>query len=206
MINVVEDLTVEFSEQANDIINQKIETFVSSMTEKRQSASYYAKNRNTTFDKAKEDIFLGKKSEFFAAAALTKYFDFPQTTPDLEVRKGSKKGWDKDLQYDENHPSIHVKSCSKKTFNYCNDYSWTFQKSNNNGIGGRDEVLDSKDNDLIVLMYLDNPKDKKAIVKAILPRTSIIPYLKLPKKLTLINLKRCLYYQDLLEMKTITSN
>lgn len=204
IINEISDFNVKFSKVVNHNINKQIANFVSSLKKEKQSVNYYVENRNTSFDKAIEDIFLGKKAEFFAAYALFKYFNFPVLFPDLEIRHGKLKGWDKDLPYNKlnyNYSNVHVKSCSEKTFNYCNDFSWTFQNSNTNGVGGKDEVLNSKENDLIVLMYLSTPESNTAVVKAIIPQNELFVYLKAPKKLSLINVKKCIYYEDLIKAK-----
>lgn len=201
IIHEVKDFPIVFSQNKNDELNARIEAFVLAMKRKKQSVDYYVENRNVEASKAAEDIFLGKKAEYIALAALVKYFNYPTLDIDLEIREGSSKGWDKDLQFnriDSNFPNVHVKACSSHTYRICdNDYSWTFQKSNNNGKFGSDDVLNEMSNDLVAMVYLDNPKSNKGIVKAIIQQKSIFQYLKLPKKVSLWGLKRCIYYDDL---------
>jgi hypothetical protein len=194
----IKDYPIRFSKEANDIINSKITTFVQAMLQKKQSASYYAEKRNTNIEKAAKDIFLGKKSEFVALAALVKYFQFPHVDIDLEIRKGAAKKWAVDLAF-QGFPNAHVKSCNRDSFRYCDDFTWTFQKSNNDGRGGEDDVLKVENNDIIVLVYMEEATDSKGIVKAIIPQSEITPLLKLPRNPKYWGIKRCIYYKDLME-------
>jgi len=195
----VSDIVIELSDKENSVINKKIEKFVEEMGSKKQSTTYYTQNRNVKAEKAAEDIFLGKKAEFFVCIALNKHFNIPLIEPDLEIRKGKKKGWGADIplvQY--GHRDMHVKSCSAKTYKYCKDYSWTFQYSNNNGVGGKDKLLKQESNDLISLVYIIQPNSNIGTIKAILDWEMAKKYLKDPLKPTLIGLKKCLYYEDLI--------
>lgn len=201
VINRITDLRVTLTEQQNINLNKDIETFVEKMTEKDQSVLYYKEKRNTNTKKAAEDIFLGKKSEFLTLLGLHKIYGFPLVKPDMEIRVGCNKGWEKDLAFrkkDATFPNVHVKSCSRGTYNYCNDYSWTFQYSNNDGNFGRDDIFNDANPDLVALVFLETPQSKEGIIKAILPWVIIRQYLKDPKKKSLIGLKKCLYYKDLL--------
>lgn len=196
----VKDIEINFSDKINNEINKKIQIFVDKMTEDKQSVNYYSKNRNVSANKAIEDIFLGKKAEYFVSTALNKYFNIPYKEPDLEIRKGRKKGWNVDIELKSlGFPNFHVKSCSAKTVKYCKDFSWTFQYSNNKDNRGKDQLFNGQTDDLICLIYLNNHLDDKAEIKAILPWDKIESKLKHPLKPTLIGLKKCIYYKDLID-------
>lgn len=207
-IHAIKDIEVSFTSKVNETINKKIENFVAAMGRKKQSLSYYTEKRNVKASRAAEDIFLGKKAEYIALVALMREYNFPKVDIDFEIREGSAKGWEEDLAFNKvnsDFPNVHVKSCSKRTVDYCDDYSWTFQKSNNDGRGGTDSVLIEDKEELIVMVYLDNPTSNKGVVKAIMPQPAIKPYLKLPKKVSLWGLKRCVYYKDLLEVEKMSN-
>jgi hypothetical protein len=203
MIYNVSDIVITYTTEINDTINKNIETFLKAMCAKSQSVSYYAKKRNVREEKAKNDIFLGKKAEYFTRSALIEHYGFPYINIDLEVRQGRKKGWNTDLPFkavDDSLPDIHVKSCSKKTLDFCKDYSWTFQNKNNDKKGGTDTILDtSGKQELIALVYIEEPYSATGVIKAILPFDIIKKMLKPPLKPTLKNLKKCLYYKDLIK-------
>lgn len=196
----IKDIIVELSDKENKEINDKIDNFVKSMNEKKQSTSYYAQYRNVKAEKAAEDIFLGKKAEFFVCIALNKHYNIPYIEPDLEIRKGNKKGWDADIPLSQHskYPDMHVKSCSKKTFRYCKDFSWTFQYSNNNNKSGKDKLFKDEKDDLVSLVYVDVPDSNIGTIKGILLWSIAQKSLKDPLKPTLIGLKKCLYYKDLI--------
>lgn len=172
------------------------------MSVKNQSAQYYRENRNTTREKAISDISLGKKGEFFAAHCLRNNYGFPFIEPDLSVRNGNSKGWDADLPFKSINnilPNIHVKTCNKKTYDFCDDYSWTFQLSDNIGKFGKDEIFNKNDDEIIVFVYAEDDKIKQAGIKAILPWGIVKTLLRDPVKSNLKNIKKCLYYQDFFE-------
>lgn len=188
------NLKIELSDKTNNEINKKIQIFVDAMSEKKQSVDYYTKNRSVKAEKAIEDIFLGKKAEYFVSIGLEQEFKIPYCEPDLSVRKGRKKGWDADLVLKDSN--IHVKACSDKTVKYCKDYSWTFQYSNKSGKNGKDKIFDD-DKDIVALVYLPNHLSNYGEIKVISYWKDISKYLKDPLKPTLIGMKKCLYYKDL---------
>jgi hypothetical protein len=191
----INDIIITFSKEENDKINSKCEEFVKAMSGKNQSAEYYEKHRNAQKEKIFNDIFLGKKAEFIAAQALFQY-GLPLLEPDLEIRKGKAKKWKCDLQYD--NIDIHVKSCNKKTLDFCKDYSWTFQNANKDICGGKDTLLKNNQNkQLVILVYLENMMYNIGVVKAIVEFSKIEPLLKDPIKKLFIGLKKCIYYKDL---------
>ena len=116
----VKDLVIKLTTKENNLINKKIQTFVDSMSSEKQSVKYYVSHRNTKSEKAMADIFLGKKAEYITSLALQKYYNIKYLEPDLEVRKGKKKGWGADLPLAEHgYQDIHVKSCNAKTVTFC---------------------------------------------------------------------------------------
>lgn len=196
-MQIISDIKVTFSEEQNIKVNKIIEDFVNKMLGKNQSVDYYQKKRNAK--KAAEDIFLGKKAEFFALYILHKKYNFPLIKIDLEIRDSWQKGWSKDLPFsekDNNFPNVHVKACSQTTYDFCDDYSWTFQYCDNDGKFGQDEIF-KINNDLVVLVYLPNLLSKTAIIKAIISWELARKHLRDPKKVSLRGLKKCLYYKDL---------
>lgn len=188
------NLKVDISEETNNEINRKIQVFVDAMSEKKQSVDYYIKNRSVKAEKAIEDIFLGKKAEYFVSIGLFREFKIPYTEPDLSIRKGKKKGWDADLTIPG--VNVHVKACSDKTVKYCKDFSWTFQYSNKSGKNGKDKIFED-DKDVVALVYLPNPLSNIAEIKVISYWRDLSEHLKDPLKPTLIGMKKCLYYKDL---------
>lgn len=187
--------------------------FVKKLCGKNQSVNYYVSKRNATANKAEEDIFVSKKTEYLTLVALCKLFGFPKIELDLEIRHGTFKGWAHDLPFnaaDPSYPNVHVKACTDMTYSYCQDYSWTFQYSNNNHIGGKDHIFSSGANDLVVLIHLPQPASHIATIKAILPTSIVLDreeneykYLKDPVKHNLRGLKKCLYYRDLININQI---
>lgn len=189
------DLKITFTSKQNKEINKKIDEFVNNMG---GSINYYNKNRRAS--KAKDDIFLGKKAEYFALYALHTKCNFPVINLDMEIRKGKAKGWQCDLPFHETYPdfpNVHVKGCNDWTYNYCNDYSWSFQYSNKNGRNGRDIIFSSPETDLVALVYVENARDPSGIVKKILPWEIAKNYLKDPISRMLVGLKKCLYFKDI---------
>lgn len=192
----IQDISVVLPIDINQEINEKIDIFTSHMSAKNQSSQYYSKNRNTTVSKSITDIKVGKKAEYFAMYGMHQQYGMPILDIDTEIRKGRNKGWVPDLQYSDY--SIHVKACSNTTYKYCKDYSWTFQLSNKNGFGGKDPILTSVDNSFTCLVFLPNYDSNIGIIKAILPTSILGQYLKDPIKRSLIGIKKCIYYKDLL--------
>lgn len=205
----LEDKVVSISPEWNSKINNLLyKNFVSKLIDRNQSASYYVSKRNANFDKAKQDIFVSKKAEYFALVALCKLYNFPKIKIDIDIRSGSSKGWLHDLCFkvtDQNFPNVHVKCCTSSTYRYCNDFSWTFQYSNNDRKGGKDLIFNSNEDDLVVFVYIENPEDNQGVIKAILPTNILLAQdngefliLRDPVKSNLKGLKKCVYYKDLI--------
>ncbi len=198
----VRDIQVSLGLKQNELINKKIDQFVNEMLNEKQSASYYTLNRNAgSIHKVAEDIFLGKKAEVFTMYGLHREYDFPSLKIDIEVRHGKEKGWRADLPFSEvdpSFPNVHVKGCNVQTYRYCKDFSWTFQYNNRDGNGGRDDLFKGRDDDLIAFVFMEYPREMKAVIKAVLPWNTIKKHLKDPKKDSLVGLKKCVYYKDLI--------
>jgi hypothetical protein len=198
----VKDLSITLTDKQNEDINAICTKFAYEMTTKKQSGSYYISKRNANPDKVKNNISLGKKGEFCTAKILEQTYGFPILDIDVEIRTGRKKGWQTDLPYNLLHPSlynIHVKTCDKSTVKYCKDFSWTFQFSNRNTDGGTDTLFKGGNNEVIALVYLDDHLSPTCIIKAILPWGELQPLLKDPINPWLNGVKKCIYYQDLLQ-------
>lgn len=196
-MNIVRDIEVSFSEEMNALLNLQLSDFANKLAVRDQSSDYYARYRNTNQRKAGVDQLIGKKAEYVAAKGLNQFFGYPMTKPDLSIRRGSAKGWDDDLHYEEHGlPNVHVKSCSQR---YNDDYSWVFQYNNAVGAGGTDKLFTTNkhDNDLIVCVQLPDSKSAVGTIKAILEWKTIKPLLKNPFLQRLIGQKLCLYYKDI---------
>lgn len=189
--------------------NEEIDLFVRKMIEGDQSDSYYAEQRRSIPEKVAEDIAIGKKAEYLAAIYLHETYGFPLIRPDVGVYSAQDKSWSEDLVYghiDAKLPNIHVKSCSRKTYEYCRDCSWTFQYGNNGQPGGMDAVLVHPNGSLVVLMFVETSASKSGIVKAIVPDSVIGKYMKDPLNKRLKGIKKCIYFMDLLADKCEIEN
>ncbi len=192
------DLDVNIPEETNKKLNEIAKNFA-----KASGTKHYEEDRNAEPSKAEKDIALGKKGEYFALLGLCQHYKFPWIKIDMQIREGKEKGWRVDLpfsQEDKTLPDVHVKTCDKKTYKICEDFSWTFNLGNKRKPGGRDPILDL-DNvpDLIVLVYADYLTDNNGKIKMILPWVKAKPYLKGPKLDEYRDIKTCLYYEDLKE-------
>lgn len=191
----VKDEHVYFDGFENQRIDYDINEFVEKMFE---SANYYKMMRNVRADRAKSDMFIGKKAEFLAAKFLSNKFELPLIAPDMEIRKGRAKKWVCDLIYDrEPRINVHVKCCTESTVKWLNDYSWTFQWSDNKGKHGKDDVFEDTNDDYLAMVYIGNTNTCSGTIKGLVKIKDIKPLLKDPKKPTLVGLKKCLYYKDL---------
>jgi hypothetical protein len=187
---------VKLTKEQDEVINRKINKFLSKMSFEEQSVSYYKNKRNAeNINIIKEDIFLGKKAEYIVAIGLHKKYGIPFVEPDIKIREGKYKGWEEDLRIE--NVNIHVKSCNSHTYKYCKDYSWTFQYNNNNGKDGRDKIFNKKEDSLCCFVFLENKDSDTGIIKAMLPWSFVVNKLKDPKKKSLVGIKKCIYYRDI---------
>jgi len=191
---------VIFENKINDIVNNKIAKFVQDMKKTSQSVRYYTDYRHADYDRACRNIALGKKAEYFVSYCLHKYYDFPKIFPDVKTYYRNKKKWDADLLFSRQcscFPDIHVKSCSKKTYEYCKDYSWTFQYRNKDGKYGRDRIFIENDQALVALVYIKDEFVVSGTIKAIVPWKYIESVLKDPLNKKFQGLKKCIDFKDL---------
>ena len=164
------DEKIIFNKNQNEFINQRILRFIEDKNKN--------KNDETLF-------FLEDKG-------------FPHIKLDLEIRNGTKKGWQIDLPFKEKnllYPNVHVKTCCEL---WGGDYSWTFQFSNKNGIGGHDPIFNGPDDDLISFVYIPEMYNNVVIIKSILPWGIAKKYLKNPVLFKYHGIKKCIYFKDLL--------
>ena len=195
LIEGIINLPVYFSSKDNSFFNNAVYSFVEKLSAKQQSVDYYvAKRKAFNEQRVKDNIFLGKKAELFVLEGLKKKFNMPYGKIDFAIRQGKEKGWQCDLIYP--NYNIHVKCCDQRTFDYCQDYSWTFQLSEQYGT---DELFKNTNNknEYVVFVFIKKQEDNQAIIKAIMSISEIMPLLKDPKKKELITVKRCLYYKDI---------
>lgn len=168
-------------------ISKTLNGFIEAMSAKNQSGDYYVKERRAVSEKVMKDIHLGKMAEFLVSRALHN-IGYPLLEPDCLVV--NKKTWGADLQYSKfGFPDVHVKACCQWTFDYCKDFSWTFQT--------KDDLFRKSSNDLVALVYLERYNSAQGEIKAILPWDIIKHKLKDPIKKDFVGQKKCLYYKDL---------
>lgn len=195
------DCKIIFSKEENNDINKKIMNHIEQLKGKNQSIEYWKENRNARAEKAEHDIFLGKKGEFFVAKFLNETFNFPkEVIPDLTIYNGNFKNWQADLAYnsfDLNFPDVHVKTCDDTIIRIAGQPSWTFQLKNNSNNYGRDQILDLKKIDLVVLCYIPYVYGNVGRIMVLIPSNKIKKYLKPPVVERLKDLKACLYWNDL---------
>lgn len=174
--------------------NKKIQDFAIACN----SDTYYQLERNANSDSKRvlANIALSKKTEIGC------WFYLRQRFPgcvlgkvDFEIRDGANKGWTPDLIM--NGSDVHVKSCDMHTHEYVGDYSWTFQKSNVYGTGGRDVLYeDAHIGDLCIFTYMNNWRDSEIHIKFMSRFGRIKRLLRAPKSPKLASLKDCLYFKD----------
>lgn len=202
-MNITDLANVEvlFSNYWNNKINYAIHKYVHALKSNNQSYFYYSKYRNSSTEKALKDNFCGKKGEAFVNHFLRYNKNFPCINVDLKIRSGKEKGWFPDLPYkgkNNNFPNIHVKTCSRFTLDFVGDYSWTFQVSNNNNLGGKDEIFKHENyNDIVSLVYLENPEDCNCVIKRFCYWRDLVKHLKDPIRFDKKGIKKCIYLKDL---------
>ena len=170
----------------------------------QELASEFAKTQNESCELYRDkrsgknpllNITLGKTGELYAARYAWKRWHV-KWVPGFKVRYGVLKGWYKDLSSDEGLPEFEIKTSDRNTWNLAYDYSWTFQYQNKDGNGGRDKFFDIKEG-WVFFVFMESLYDNKAIIKAILPFSFVLPLLKDPVVKELVGIKKCVYYCDL---------
>lgn len=201
---MIHETKIMIPDMFHDKIEKIISNFNEKIQEKRQSIKYYSNFRNTTENKAGDDITYGKYGEILAYYWL-KQNGFPKVKPDFTVFTGKDKSWDADLPFknkDPLYPNCHVKTCTDYTKQLVGAmggyYSWTFQFSNNDGIGGKDNLFSGQmDDDIVVLVYLDRKNKFEGDIIASSPWTNLKPLLKDPIKKDKRGCKKCIYFSSL---------
>jgi len=206
----VPNFVVKMDEKCFGIVENRINIFVDGLRKKGQSVDYYTANRSVSGQKAINDLIVSKWAECHALIYYRLFLKFPKCSVDFEIRENNEKGWGKDLPFnklDDKFPDVHVKSCREYIRDYVGDYSWTFQKHNNNDRFGTDPLFDSPDSgDLITGVCLHNDFHYATICFTA-PWKLIISnkLLKSPKKEDKKRLKECIYYKDLVNLARMHS-
>lgn len=166
-----------------------------------QSIFYYSGNRKAV--RPIENTILGKMAEMFSIHFMTSVFSYPFIFPDFTIYKPGEKSWAEDLRYSDINPllkNFHIKSCDSKTREYLNyeDISWTFQKANEKGYGGKDFIYKEINKDIVLFVYLESYEKNEALISFSAPFRKIRPLLKLPKSKRYVGIKECIYLNDIL--------
>lgn len=168
--------------------------------EMHESHEYWARERGTSVEKARDDDKCGKISEIFVDSFLFQHYGFPGNGVDFEVRKNINKGWQPDLQYGDF--IFPIKSCPRM---YGDDHSWVFQFNNKCGSGGRDPVISTKNKEICFFVINEEFKnitpDSKVVIFASSPMNLISHILKPPIFDKYKGLKKCIYSKDILKLK-----
>lgn len=183
-----------------DYYHEKIETFVNNVYN-----DYYVRKRNANPRKIKKDIWIGKLAEVGVAQYVMEQGG-PFLEPDFNIYGGKNKNWDADLPYSKSSSfkDIHVKACDGDTVEYLKkngqeDYTWTFQWSNNDGRGGKDKIFEK--NDCVALVYVPTADSHWIEIVCLADVFELIPLLRDPISARLKGIKKCIYWSDLNESK-----
>jgi len=205
IISTVTPIVVEFTDEENYIINQRIKKFADKM---KHSHEYYATKRNVKPEVAYKNNLFGKKGEFFARDVFYTHFKYPIIEPDLQVYDEDVKSFSEDLPFGRkyaNLPNVHIKTCDSSRFNYedSRGKSWTFQLKNNDNAGGTDPILIKKANptDLVAFIYMEGWHSKIGIIEAIIPLNVLTnksnELIEKPVSGLYKDIKRCVYLDTL---------
>lgn len=175
--------------------------FSRKLLSKTQSISYYKDQRRATAPEA--NIITGKMGEVFAANFLSEALLYPRILPDFTIFGPKDKSWKEDLCYSgisHDLTDFHVKTCDYNTSKFLGlkDMSWTFQKSNVGGIGGMDSVYKEDKLNTVIFVYITSYTINEALVTFIGPWVEVKKLLKPPKKSSLVGIKECIYFSDVL--------
>ena len=198
----IKDVTIVFSKDQNDKINSEVDEYMAGMGPCIDH--YLHKRKATNPETVKKNLFGGKKAEYFATDFFQRDFGFPVTPPDVTIYDSKHKGWDSDLEFSKTniaYPDVHVKSCSDNTLGSVGDYSWTWNYANSWGRGGKDSLFRKTNADLIAMVFLSTGRSAESTVKAVLPWSVVLEYLKDPALDRFIGIKKCIYQGDLLLYK-----
>lgn len=195
---------VSMPESMVELIREKSLAYADA--KERSDKGYHSRNRNAT--KYHDDCYWGKCGEFIAATFFFKK-GFPQVDPDTKIYTNVKdKMYDADLlfgQEDEGYPDCGVKTCTEKTLGFMESYTgerqmtWTFQYSDKNQHSGIDRLFNETEiPEPILFVYVDRTFMSASVV-ASAPWSKVHPLLKDPVVPKLKGLKKCLYFDDLVE-------
>ena len=121
---------------------------------------YYSKQRNqNNQDKKKEQNLIGKLGEVIVYRSLKS--TFPDITePDFDIYPPNKKSWKRDIFIKSTNTPVHVKSQGEESAkNY--GVSWVFQWQNQNGKGGKDKEIFTKNGSGLVCLVVIDLKQKR---------------------------------------------
>lgn len=185
-----------------NVLNESYKFAENLKRDDRQSIGYYLKERRAV--KPKRDILLGKMGEFFTSVFINEMLSCPFSMPDFYVYNSKEKSWQEDLFYRGNcngSPDINVKTCDSniKRILHGVDLSWTFQKSNASGFGGKDAIYNR--GGVVFFVYMERFDFNWAKICFSAPWFKIKDLLKDPVKEYLRGIKDCLYLSDVLNFK-----
>ena len=192
----------------NDRILTKIREHCQEHADKSNSVKHYNDQRRAT--KAKDDIYYGKCGEHIACAVLYKNGGFPPVAPDVKIyRNISDKMYETDLPFGQKvpgYPDCGVKTCTEKTLSFMEKFTgerqmtWTFQLNDINKRSGRDRLFqETGSSEPILFVYCDVALLSSKLV-ASAPWSKVHPLLKDPVSPKLKGVKKCLYFNDLIEI------
>lgn len=164
----------------------KINEFVDQIDTK-----HYNRRGQTNEKKKKKDQFAGKISEW-ATYLFLKEQNIECSEPDMTIYEKKKKNFAPDMMVEK--VPLHVKSCHKDS-KY--PVSWIFQKSDLNGLSGKDKEFYNKDNSGIISCCVVDHKNNDVQIVWFLDKNVAIDILEPPKVFQLMNVKECLYNERL---------
>lgn len=169
-----------------DEIITKINEFVEQIDTK-----HYEKRGQTNEKKKKKDQRSGKMAEFATYLFLTEQ-NIKCSEPDMTIYEKKKKSFAPDMMVGET--PLHCKSCHKDS-KY--PVSWIFQKSDLNGLSGKDKEFYNKENKGLLSCCVVDHKNNNVQILWLLDKNIAIDILEPPKVLQLMNVKECLYSERL---------
>lgn len=161
--------------------------------------SQYRRRNQSNPERIMAQITDGKLGELFACKYL-KNKGFKCTDPDFEIYASRNKSFDADLF--SNEQPIHVKT---QNITSANKYgsSWVFQ-AGGVGFGNRDPCLDESQDDWCVFVTVDHEK-QSATVFGPFNINDVRPHMKDPKLEHLKGIKKCIYLEDIVNLKPLTA-
>ncbi len=149
--------------------------------------NHYNNRNQTNVKKKRKDQFAGKLAEWSVYLYL-KDNGINISEPDMQIYKRGSKSFKPDMTVE--NISLHCKSCHA---NSRYPVSWIFQKSDRNGISGKDKEFYNKSNNGLIFCCESNQKDNSVLIHWIIDKNIAIDLLEPPIVLQLKNIKECLY-------------